>query len=256
MRLAPIKNLHHQRLHVTLRLFKKKSLHNKRWQLFTSLYVFSIDQPLYLPAIKRKWLNQLIQIHAPTCHNYTILSHRNDHSDIVFRWLPNVYQQTNPSFIEKLSCDLWLAVHLPSIKITNWTLFSRCSCWCSRFVAYPRKTSENRRFAWKKPTSKPMTKSSPLLILYHRQHPLFLHNNGRTKNKGHRTDHVAMWYISPKNYFPNMYIIKWHRCRQKVLLFSDLKQRELIYFYHILIYPGLYQLGFCTGFATTIYLMT
>ena len=59
-------NLHHQRWRVTLLLFKKKSLHNSRWQLFTSLYVFSIDQSLYVPAIKRKWLNQLIDTNSCT----------------------------------------------------------------------------------------------------------------------------------------------------------------------------------------------
>lgn len=155
--------------------------------LYLSLFFFlSINLSIYQYLLSKEndWINWLIQIHAPTCHNCTILSHRNDHSNIVFRWRPNVYQQTHhPSFIQRRSCDLWLAVHLPSIKITNWTLFSQCSRWCCRFVAYPEKTSENRRFAWKKPTSKPMTKSSPLLILYHRQHPLFLHKNGRTKTR-------------------------------------------------------------------------
>ena len=190
---------------------KKKSLHNTKWNKMTALYLslcffLLINLSIHLLSKENDWINWLIQIHAPTCHNYAILSHRNDHSNTVFRWLPNVYQLTShPSFIQEWSCDLWLAVHLPSIKITNWTLFSRCSRWCWRLVAYPGKTSENGRFAWKKPTSKPMTKTSPLLILYHRQHPLFLHKNGRTKNEGHRTDHVAMWYISPKT-IRNMYI--------------------------------------------------
>ena len=53
----------------------KRRLHNKRWQLFTSLYFFSLDQSLYLPvpAIKRKWLNQLIDTnsctHMPQLYN-------------------------------------------------------------------------------------------------------------------------------------------------------------------------------------------